>query len=91
MSLFTAIKRAFLRDVSAPRELDFLPFGDTDSRTQDKVDAARARYGKPFAGELKVGRTTPPSYTLDHINEQSQGARTAKATVTRIDERKHSK
>lgn len=88
MSIFSAIKRAFMGDVAPPTELDFLPVGNTDARTKAKIDAARKRYGKPFAGELKVARRTGPSFILQNINEQSMDARKVKASVTHIHGRK---
>lgn len=84
MSIFSAIKQAFLKDISAPRELDFLPVGNTDSRTPEKIEAARKKLGRPFAPDIKVPRVTPASFQLAHINEQSEDAKRTKASVTPI-------
>lgn len=32
-----------------------------------KLTEAKAKYGKPFAHEIKVGRAKPPSHLLEHI------------------------
>lgn len=91
MSIFGAIKRAFLGDVAAPRELDFVPVGKADCRTPEKIAAARARLGRPFAPEIKAPRITSTSYTLDHINERTETAKKEKATVTPINSKRNAK
>ncbi len=35
------------------------------------VSEARARYGKPFATEVKVGRMRPKSFWLQHLESLS--------------------
>lgn len=84
MSIFSAIKRAFMGDVAPPRELDFVPLGSADCRTPEKIEAARKKLGRPFAPEIKVARQTEASYKLEHINAQSELAKHEKASVTPI-------
>lgn len=84
MSIFNRIARAFVREVAAPRELDFVPVGSADCRTPEKIEAARKKLGRPFSPEIKVARQTEPSYTLEHINAQSELAKHDKASVTPI-------
>lgn len=41
-----------------------------DPRSPEKIAAARQRYGKPFAPEVRVKREKAPSYVLAHISKQ---------------------
>lgn len=45
---------------------------DQQRKTRDEmIRAARERYGKPFAHEVRVQRTTRQSYLLSQLNRRS--------------------
>jgi hypothetical protein len=42
------------------------------NRNARNLQEARARYGKPFAHEVKVGRIRPKSFLLQHLESLSR-------------------
>lgn len=55
---------------------------ETAQTHQEKLIEAKAKYGKPFAHEIKVGRAKPPSHLLEHIIKQQQAE--AKSKVSNV-------
>lgn len=45
-----------------------------------KIAAAKQKYGKPFAHEIKIERSKPPSFLLKHITAQQEAAADKKIT-----------
>lgn len=49
--------------------LNTLERAQMDEARALKLQKARERYGKPFAHEVRVKRTQPPSHILTYINQ----------------------
>lgn len=55
----------------------------TPEEREAKLQRARQKYGKPFAPEIRVKRSTPPSHVLLHIEGQQQVAAQMNAAKVR--------
>ena len=82
MNILNAIKRAFIGDSAEPIVLDHADIAMQDAALDwrdAKLQEAAAKYGKPWAHEVKVPRQTERSHVLQHIE--------SKCTVTSIHRR----
>ena len=84
MNILNAIKRAFIGDSAEPIVLDHADIAIRDAALDwrdAKLQEAAAKYGKPWAHEVKVPRQTEHSHVLQHIE--------SKCTVTSIRKKQH--